>query len=75
MRAWWTSADRSEREAAQRMCAGCPVLEPCRAWSVSAALPYSDSSIWAGMSAAERARKRREYLNELARQALKGYRR
>jgi Transcription factor WhiB len=74
MRSWWTSADRSEREAAARMCAGCPVLEPCRAWS-TAALPMSDSSVWAGMSAAERARRRREYLRELARQALKGYRR
>jgi hypothetical protein len=74
MRAWWTSADRSEREAAQRMCQGCPVLEDCARWS-TAALPASDSSIWAGMSAAERARQRREYLRALARQALAGYRR
>jgi hypothetical protein len=73
MRAWWTSSDRDEREAAARMCAGCPILEPCRQWSLC--LPYSDSSVWAGMSAAERARRKREYLNELARQALKGYRR
>jgi hypothetical protein len=72
-RTWWTSSDRDEREAAARMCQGCPILEPCRAWSMC--LPYSDSSIYAGMSAAERSRRKREALAELTRQALKGMRR
>jgi hypothetical protein len=68
-RSWWTSSDRDERQAAARMCAGCPVLEPCRQWSLS--LPWSDrDAVYAGMSPAERARRKREYLREIARQAL-----
>lgn len=27
----WVSDDRSERESAARECAGCPLLDPCRA--------------------------------------------
>jgi hypothetical protein len=72
-RSWWTSSDTSERQAAARMCAGCPVLEACRAWSL--ALPWSDrDAVYAGMSPGERARRKREALAEFTKQALRGYR-
>jgi hypothetical protein len=71
-RAWWTSADLSEREAAQRMCAACPVLAECERWSMC--LPLTDASIYAGLSQNERRRRRRAMLDELARQATEGLR-
>jgi hypothetical protein len=50
-----------------------PSWSPAAPWSLC--LPYSDSSIYAGTSAAERSRRKREALAELTRQALKGMRR
>jgi hypothetical protein len=70
MRTWWTSSDRTEREAAARACQGCPVFTPCQTWSL--ALPVTDSAIYAGMSGAERLKRKREALRELARQAMHG---
>jgi hypothetical protein len=67
------AGDRDEREAARRACASCPVLEPCRAWSVC--LPVTDPAIYAGQSQAQRLRRKREALRALAQQALAGYRR
>ena len=59
-RAWWTSEIRDEREAAARMCQGCPVRPDCTQWSL--ALPLSDPAIYGGMSQRERTRRRREWL-------------
>ena len=43
---------RSGREArAKQICAGCPVVEPCRAHALSVREPYG---VWGGMSEAER---------------------
>ncbi len=48
-RAWWSSEVRSERQAAQLMCAGCEVRAECEAWSLN--LPLSDdSTIYAGLT-------------------------
>ena len=52
MRAWWTSGDRTQREAAAALCATCPVLSECARWSLS--LPPDDDTIYAGMGADER---------------------
>ena len=65
-RTWWTSDDRDEREAAAHMCAACPVREPCEAWSL--ALPASDPAVYAGLTPAERRKRRREWLLAIARQ-------
>ena len=65
-RGWWTSENRDEREAAAHMCQGCPVREPCTAWSL--ALPASDPSVYAGLSQAERVKRRRQWLLAIARQ-------
>jgi hypothetical protein len=71
-RSWWTSADGTEREAARRLCAGCPVLAECELWSL--ALPWDDrSAIYAGLTPGERIRRKREVRDELTRQALKGW--
>ncbi len=40
------------------MCKCCPVLAACREWSLS--LPVTDTSVYGGMTANERARARRE---------------
>jgi DNA-binding transcriptional MocR family regulator len=60
----WTSPRQADRAAAIRVCERCPVLDACRAWSMS--LPTTDSAIYAGMNASERIAARRE----LARQQL-----
>jgi WhiB family redox-sensing transcriptional regulator len=65
-RRYWTSSDPGEREAAAHMCAGCPVREPCTQWSL--ALPVSDPAIYGGMSADERRRRRRAWLEAIAQQ-------
>jgi hypothetical protein len=72
MRSWWTSSDRDEREAAARMCQGCPVQPECAGWSL--ALPVTDPAVYGGMSQAERLRRKRAALRELAREALAGWR-
>jgi hypothetical protein len=54
---WWTSRDQREREAAIWACRSCPVLGACREWSLS--LPVTDTSVYGGMTANERARARR----------------
>lgn len=55
---WWTSSDPVLREAAASLCLGCPILEPCAAFSLS--MPVTDGAVWAGMSQAERLRRKRE---------------
>jgi hypothetical protein len=72
-RTWWTSEIRTEREAAQLMCQGCPVREPCAAWSLS--LPLDDAAIYGGMSQAERIRRRSALRAEIIRQVTAGIRR
>jgi hypothetical protein len=67
-RAWWTSDDNGEREAAARMCRRCPVLAECRTWSLN--LPMTDSPVYAGMTQRERQELRRHHLAAIARQAL-----
>jgi hypothetical protein len=69
---YWTSSDEAERGYARAICQRCPVREPCEQWSL--ALPYTDSAIYGGMSTHERHKRKRAYLQELARQALCGYR-
>lgn len=54
----WTSEGSEAREAARNICAGCRARGPCLDWAV-AALPASDLAIYAGTSAADRARIRR----------------
>ena len=66
MRSIWTSSDPGDREAAAFMCSSCPVREPCEAWSL--ALPASDPAIYAGLSQAERVRRRRAWLLAIAQQ-------
>ncbi|EKT77461.1 WhiB family transcriptional regulator (plasmid) [Rhodococcus opacus] len=45
---------RARRErAAKQICQGCPVLDDCRAYALTATEPYG---IWGGMSETERAR-------------------
>jgi DNA-binding Lrp family transcriptional regulator len=69
MRSWWTSADKDEREAAARMCAGCAIQDDCATWSIS--LPWSDrDAVWAGMLPGERLRRKRELRDQITRQAL-----
>ena len=67
-RMWWTSADRTDREAAQRMCATCPVRTPCEAWALAAGERVLGSAIYAGMSGNQRRIRRRELLAAIARQ-------
>jgi hypothetical protein len=68
-RTWWTSSDHSERQAAARMCAGCPILAPCEAWAM--ALPAADNqAVYAGLLPDERLRRKREVLNAIAAQVL-----
>lgn len=55
---WWTSTDPILREAAAHICETCPILLPCAEFSL--ALPVTDNAIWAGMSQAERLRRKRE---------------
>lgn len=55
---WWTSTDPILREAAASLCLGCPILLPCAEFSL--ALPVTDNAIYAGMSQAERLRRKRE---------------
>ena len=45
------------REEARRICASCPLLEPCTAAAL-ATIPSRDDGIWAGMTSAQRARRR-----------------
>jgi hypothetical protein len=67
-RAWWTSEDRDERQAAARMCRDCPVLAECQSWSLS--LPLHDDAIYAGLAARDRRELRRRHLAEIAAQVL-----
>ena len=55
---WWTSSDHAEREMARGICRCCPLLAACREWALSA-LPTADSSVYAGMSGAQRIAERR----------------
>jgi hypothetical protein len=73
VRAYWTSDARDERAYAATLCGRCPVLEACRTWSL--ALPVVDMAIYAGMSQAERLRRKRAAMRELAKQAMAGIRR
>jgi hypothetical protein len=54
---WWTSSDPFLREAAANLCMTCPVLLPCSRYAL--ALPVTDNAVWAGMSQAERLRRKR----------------
>ena len=56
-RDWWSSDGPDQREAACHVCARCPVRGPCFEYSLT--LPASDRAIYAGTTAAERARLRR----------------
>ncbi|WP_037608916.1 WhiB family transcriptional regulator [Streptacidiphilus rugosus] len=42
---------QAREDAAKRVCAGCPVLEPCRAYALASREPYG---VWGGLSAVER---------------------
>ena len=42
----WLSEDQDERATAARLCAGCPVLEPCR---MAAAAQGERFGVWAGV--------------------------
>jgi len=53
----WTSDGQAQREAARRICARCPVQPACLTYSLT--LPATDSAIWAGLDARERAALRR----------------
>ena len=53
---WWTSSRPEEREAAAYLCEGCEILAPCAAFSLS--LPVTDNAVWAGMTQAERLRRK-----------------
>ena len=57
---------RSEREAAARMCQGCPVLPDCTQWSL--ALPLSDPAIYGGHVPQRAHQRRRAWLAAVARQ-------
>lgn len=43
---WWLSRDSEEREAAARLCGGCPALHACRAYITNHPEP---AGIWAGV--------------------------
>jgi hypothetical protein len=74
MRSYWTSESPAEREAAKHACkTRCPVEPECAVWSL--ALPLNDSAVYAGLSQAERRRRRKAVMDELIRQALAGWRR
>jgi hypothetical protein len=68
IRAYWTSDAADERAYAQALCGRCPVQPECAIWSL--ALPVTDSAVYAGMSQAERLRRKRRAMREIARQAL-----
>jgi hypothetical protein len=70
---YWTSDDREERAYASVLCQRCPVLDACARWSLC--LPVVDTAVYAGMSQAERLRRKRAAMRELAKQAVKGIRR
>jgi len=55
---WWTSSDPVLREAAAHLCSTCPILAECAQFSL--ALPVTDPAVYAGMSQAERLRRKRE---------------
>jgi WhiB family redox-sensing transcriptional regulator len=42
---------QARERAAKRVCAGCPVLGPCRAYALAAREPYG---VWGGLSEDER---------------------
>jgi hypothetical protein len=73
IRPYWTSEARDERSYAAILCQRCPVQPECATWSL--ALPITDTAVYAGLSAAERLRAKRAARDELAKQALAGYRR
>jgi hypothetical protein len=56
----WTSDDAGERNLAVTVCTACHVQSDCLAWAL-ANLPAHDSAIWAGTTATQRTRLRREY--------------
>jgi hypothetical protein len=73
MRPYWTSTIPAEREAASHACrTRCPVQAECELWSL--ALPLNDSAVYAGLSQAERRRRRLAIRDEITRQALAGWR-
>lgn len=41
-------------EAAKTICAGCPVLDSCRAYAMGPSVPWHDGGIYAGMTGRER---------------------
>ena len=55
---WWTSREQPEREAARKVCSGCPVLAGCLAWSLH--LPATDTAVYAGLDHLDRRRLKRE---------------
>jgi WhiB family transcriptional regulator, redox-sensing transcriptional regulator len=56
---------------ARQVCAGCPLLEACSAWAVE----HEEFGFWAGMTAPERERIRRERGLTLHRPEARGTRR
>jgi Transcription factor WhiB len=53
----WTSDGQAQRAIAAQICRSCPVAPQCLAYSLT--LPATDSAIWAGLDARERAALRR----------------
>jgi WhiB family redox-sensing transcriptional regulator len=49
-------AKREALRTAKRVCRHCPVIDECRVWALDTAEHYG---IWGGLTAAERARRRR----------------
>ncbi len=49
-RLWWTSEDRTQREAAQRMCHDCPVEPDCAEWSLHLGRSLGATGVYGGMS-------------------------
>jgi hypothetical protein len=43
----WTSSAHADRERAAAICAWCPALTACRAWSLG--LPWRDNTIYAAL--------------------------
>jgi hypothetical protein len=51
---WASPSAPAERELAKAVCSGCPVMLPCREWSLG--LPQSDRGIYGGWGAPDRER-------------------
>lgn len=71
---FWTSSDPEERQSAKFMClTRCEVLQACESWSTSLTEAAVGCAVYAGMSAAERTRRRKARL-ALARRVASGVR-